>query len=106
MTDMNLQKIENYRQFFLDEQKNRVDESKRIGKKGKSSAAASSGEDLDSIKGSFKKLAIDWESETVVLTFNILPMWLNINLLPINWSYFLYPCDNILFTYHIDILGV
>lgn len=57
LSEINLRKIEEYRQFFLDEQSMRVDESKRIGgKKGKSSP---SGNGLDAVKGSFKKLAID-----------------------------------------------
>jgi len=56
MNDGNLRKIEDYRQFFLEEQNVRVDESKRVGKKSKSSA---SGNGLDAIKGSFKRLSID-----------------------------------------------
>lgn len=57
MNEQNLKKIEDYRQFFLDEQKTRVDESKRItGKKGK---PTTSGNGLDTVKGSFKKLSID-----------------------------------------------
>ncbi|KAG8301471.1 hypothetical protein J6590_053544 [Homalodisca vitripennis] len=57
MNDVNLRKIEDYREFFQEEQKIRVDESKRVGKKGKSSASTVNG--LDSAKGSFKKLSID-----------------------------------------------
>lgn len=57
VSDANLRKIEDYRQFFLDEQKVRVDESKRpSGKKDKSTT---SGNGLDVVKGSFKKLAIE-----------------------------------------------